>query len=74
MTTENIKSSLIVFKVAAEMMATTSAAIGGLFIWGELPSSVLYFNLVVGLVIAALFVELQSEACETIRLIYLIEE
>lgn len=56
------------------MMATTSAAIGGLFIWGELPSSVLYFNLVVGLVIAALFVELQSEACETIRLIYLIEE
>lgn len=74
MTTENTKSSLLVFKLAAGMLATTSASIGSLFVWGVIPGSFIYFSLVLGFIITAVFVELHSEACESIRLIYLIEE
>lgn len=56
MTTENIKSSLIVFKVSSGVMATTSAAVGSLFIFGVIPGAIIYLNLVLGFLIAAIFV------------------
>lgn len=73
MTTENIKSSMRMYKMSAQMLVTSSAAIISLFVLGVIEAPFLYLALVMGIVVAAFFIGLNTDVCEAIRLIYLIE-
>jgi hypothetical protein len=74
MTTEKTQSSLRVYKIAAHAFVTLSATIAGLFYLGVIEGSIVYFNLIGGMVLATFFIELPIDVTDTLRLLYLMEE
>lgn len=61
-----------IYKIAAQTMISTGAAIASLFITGKIDAPILYFTLALGVIIAAFFTGLHTDICEAIRLIYLL--
>ena len=62
------------YRIASHVFVTTAAAIGGLFYLGVIEGSIVYFDLIVGMVVGTFFLSLSADVTDTLRLLYLMEE
>ena len=74
MTTEKTSSSLRIYKIAAHVLITVLSTIAGLFYLGLIEGSIVYFDLIGGMVISTFFISLPIDVTDTLRLLYLMEE
>ena len=74
MTTDKTSSSLRVYKICAHVLISVVATVAGLFKLGVIEGSIIYFDLIFGMILATYFISLPMDVTETIRLLYLMEE
>ena len=74
MTTEKTSCTLRVYKLAAHIFVSVTATIAGLFYLGKIEGSIVYFDLICGMILITFFIQLPVDVTDCLRLLYLIEE